>query len=68
MRSSISISCRHQSENPDSLAAAIVALYRDADRRESLAREATARFGAAYRWSEHKKVYTSLVERLLAAR
>jgi glycosyltransferase involved in cell wall biosynthesis len=56
-----------EAENVDSLAQAMVALYRDPERRLSLAAQATSRFGAPYRWSEHKKVYTSLVERLLAA-
>ncbi len=44
----------------------MVALYRDPDRRQTLAAEATERFGRPYRWSEHRKVYVSLVERLLA--
>jgi glycosyltransferase involved in cell wall biosynthesis len=54
-----------EAENPDSLADAIVALHRDPALRSSLAYEATERFGRTYRWSEHKKVYTSLVSRLL---
>ena len=33
----------------------------------SLAAQATERFGKTYRWSEHKKVYTTLVSRLLDA-
>lgn len=54
-----------EAENVDSLAAAMVRLYRDPQRRASLANEATARFGSIYCWSEHRKVYTSLVTRLL---
>ena len=52
-------------ENPDSLAEAIVELYRDPAQRIRLAQQATERFGKTYRWSEHKKVYVQLVERLL---
>jgi glycosyltransferase involved in cell wall biosynthesis len=52
-------------ENVESLAAAIVALQRDPQRRESLAREATRRFADTYRWTRHKLVYTGLVERLI---
>lgn len=55
-----------EAENPESLAGAIVALYRDPARRSRLAREATARFGRTYSWQQHKKVYTELVSRLLA--
>jgi glycosyltransferase involved in cell wall biosynthesis len=55
-----------EAENPDSLAHAITELYRDPDRRLRLAREATERFGRIYHWTEHKKVYTSLVQNLLA--
>ena len=54
-----------EAENVDSLAQAIVDLHRDPARRRNLAREATERFGTKYAWSEHKKVYTSLVTRLL---
>jgi glycosyltransferase involved in cell wall biosynthesis len=54
-----------EAENVDSLADAIVRLYRDSTRRSRLAAEATRRFTNAYRWSEHKKVYTTLVARLL---
>ena len=54
-----------EAENPNSLADAIVALHHDPALRSSLAKEATERFGRTYRWSEHKKVYTSLVSRLL---
>jgi glycosyltransferase involved in cell wall biosynthesis len=54
-----------EAENPNALAAAIVLLYRDPVRREMLSRQATERFGRTYRWSEHKKVYTELVSRLI---
>jgi glycosyltransferase involved in cell wall biosynthesis len=54
-----------EAENVGSLADAIIRLYRDSTRRSRLAAEATRRFANAYRWSEHKKVYTTLVTRLL---
>ncbi len=54
-------------ENPEALAAAMVLLYRDPQHRESLSAQANERFGKTYRWTEHKKVYTSLVARLLGA-
>ncbi len=54
-----------EAENPDSLAEAIIDLYRDPAQRTRLAQQATERFGKTYRWSEHKKVYVQLVERLL---
>jgi glycosyltransferase involved in cell wall biosynthesis len=54
-----------EAEDVDSLAGAIVSLYRDPRRRESLAEQATERFGKSYRWTQHKKVYTSLVHRLI---
>ena len=49
----------------DSLADAIIELHRDPSRRMRLAQQATERFGRTYRWSEHKKVYTNLVEALI---
>jgi glycosyltransferase involved in cell wall biosynthesis len=52
-------------EDVDSLAEAIIRLHRDPARRSRVAAEATRRFADAYRWSEHKKVYTALVTRLL---
>jgi glycosyltransferase involved in cell wall biosynthesis len=52
-------------ENVDSLADAIIRLHRDPARRSRVAAEATRRFADAYRWSEHKQVYTALVTRLL---
>lgn len=57
-----------EAENPAALAEVIVALYRDPVRRTNLAQEATARFGTTYRWSEHKHVYTGLVDALLGSR
>lgn len=54
-----------EAEDSDSLAAAITTLYRDPDRRIRLAEQATERFAKTFRWSEHKKVYLNLVERLL---
>lgn len=52
--------------DPRSLARAIRTLHDDLARRTELAREATARFGEVYRWSDHKRVYVDLVTRLLA--
>jgi glycosyltransferase involved in cell wall biosynthesis len=57
-----------QAEDVDSLAQAIIGLQQNAGRRESLAREATRRFGSIYAWSQHKQVYIQVVERLLDAR
>jgi len=54
-----------EAENSDSLAEAIIDLYRDPANRILLARQATERFGKIYHWSEHKNAYTQLVERLL---
>jgi glycosyltransferase involved in cell wall biosynthesis len=54
-----------EAEKVDSLTNAIIGLYRDPDRRMRLAQQATARFGRMYSWSEHKKVYTDLVEALV---
>jgi glycosyltransferase involved in cell wall biosynthesis len=56
-----------EAENVTSLADAILRLHRDPARRASLAEQATLRFAKTYRWSEHKKVYTTLVSRLLDA-
>ena len=58
--------CFFEAENSDSLADAIIELFRDPVRRNRLAQQATERFGRIYCWSEHKKVYTALVDRLLA--
>ena len=49
-----------EAENVGALASAIRRLYDDPVRRESLAREATARFGRAHRWGTHKQVYLDL--------
>jgi glycosyltransferase involved in cell wall biosynthesis len=54
-----------EAENVDSLADALVRLDRDPARRLALSKQATDRFGRIYRWSEQKKVYTSLVRRLI---
>jgi glycosyltransferase involved in cell wall biosynthesis len=54
-----------EAEDVDSLANAILELYRSPDRRKSLARQAMQRFGKPYNFSEQKKVYTALVTRLL---
>lgn len=53
-----------EAENIDSLGAAMLELYADPQRRIGLARQATEQFGRSYSWSEHKKVYTSLVQQL----
>jgi len=52
-------------ENVDSLAEAIITLYRDPGKRTTLSHNATERFANIYNWSAHKKVYTSLVEHLI---
>jgi glycosyltransferase involved in cell wall biosynthesis len=54
-----------EAESVDSLAEAILVLYRDPQRRVRMAEEATARFGRAHSWANHKKVYTGLVDDLL---
>jgi len=54
-----------EAENSDSLSDAIVALYRDPDKRNRLSHQATERFGNVYSWNKHKKVYIDLVDRLL---
>jgi glycosyltransferase involved in cell wall biosynthesis len=54
-----------EAENVDSLADAIVRLSRDPVHRVALSEHATERFGKIYTWSEQKKVYTSLVKRLI---
>jgi len=53
-------------ENVDSLAGAVLRLYADPDRRRQLSAQATQRFADAYRWREHKNIYTNLVAGLLA--
>ena len=54
-----------EAENVESLAAAIIALYRDPERRTRLARQATERFGRTFTWSRHRSVYVNLVNGLL---
>ncbi len=54
-----------EAENVESLAATIVALQRDPQRRVALAREATRRFADIYTWSQHKRLYTGLVAKLI---
>ena len=55
-----------EAEDVDSLAAAIVGLHRDRQRRAQLSSEATRRFASIYNWSQHKLIYTGLVARLIA--
>jgi len=54
-----------EAENVDSLCQAIITLYRNPDKRTRLSQQATKRFGNTNRWSEHQKVYTNLVDKLL---
>jgi len=54
-----------EAENSDSLANAIIELYRDPAKRNQLSHQATERFGKTYSWSEHKHVYIQLVDHLL---
>jgi glycosyltransferase involved in cell wall biosynthesis len=53
-----------EAENVDSLAQAILDLYRRPEQCESLARRATERFGRSHTWSTHKQVYVGLVREL----
>ena len=48
-----------------SLADALVLLHEQPELRQSLAEQATERFGRAHRWSEHKKIYLELVSELV---
>jgi glycosyltransferase involved in cell wall biosynthesis len=57
-----------EAENAESLANAILRLYRDPKRRHHLAHEATCRFGRQYSWSRHKQLYTALVADMLVGR
>ena len=52
-------------EDAGSLAQAILRLGQDPARRARLAQEATERFARRYTWSEHRKIYTDLVDSLL---
>ncbi len=54
-------------DDPTSFAGAVEDLYAHPDKRLELGQAAWMGFGAKYRWNEHKRVYTNLVERLLAA-
>jgi glycosyltransferase involved in cell wall biosynthesis len=54
-----------EADDEESLAGAMRRLYLDPARRKRLAVNATERFGRKYTWSEHKKVYVGLVQRLL---
>jgi len=54
-----------EAENVDSLAEAIVTLYRDSGKRTTLSQNATERFANLYNWSAHKKIYTNLIEKLI---
>lgn len=56
-----------EAEDAVSLANALVELYERPEFRNSLAEQATERFGRAHRWSEHKKVYLKLVSELIGA-
>jgi len=56
-----------EAEDVQSLAATMVALQRDSERRKKLVDNATARFARKYSWERHKLVYTELVEDLLGA-
>jgi glycosyltransferase involved in cell wall biosynthesis len=55
-----------EASSVESLAEAIVDLYLHPSTRAALARNATRRFGSIYNWSEHKKVYVTLVSELIA--
>ena len=57
-----------EAEDADSLAEAILYLYEHPQEREQLCRSASEKFLAKYRWSEHKRVYTGLVKKLLGER
>ena len=57
-----------EADDPKSLAKAIRKLHDYPSHRARLAREATARFGDVYRWSEHKRIYLNLVNTLLPGR
>lgn len=54
-----------EAENAESLARAMVDLYRNPAKRAQLAEQSSARFAGTYSWSNHKKTYTDLVSRLL---
>jgi glycosyltransferase involved in cell wall biosynthesis len=52
-------------EDVDSLARAIVELAQDFPRQARMSEQSAKRFRDKYRWGEHKRTYTDLVERLL---
>ena len=54
-----------EAENVQSLADSILHLYNHPQEREQLHRMASEKFLANYRWAEHKRVYTGLVNQLL---
>jgi glycosyltransferase involved in cell wall biosynthesis len=54
-----------EAESVESLAQALLCLYRDPVRRTALADAATERFGKTHRWSVHKAVYLKLVAGLI---
>jgi glycosyltransferase involved in cell wall biosynthesis len=56
-----------EAEDHVSLANALIDLYERPELRESLAEQATERFGRAHRWSEHKKIYLELVSELVGS-
>ena len=60
-----SMVCFFEAENHESLANALVDLYERPEFRQSLAEQATERFGRAHRWGEHKKIYLELVSELV---
>ncbi len=53
-----------EAEDHESLANALIDLYERPETRQSLAEQATERFGRAHCWSEHKKIYLELVSEL----
>jgi len=52
--------------DPDSLADAILDLYRHPEKRQSLPKTASEKFLARYQWIEHQRIYTGLVGKLLS--
>lgn len=54
-----------EAEDVDSLARAMLRLYRDPQKRAQLSQQATECFSKKYKWSVQKKVYTTLVAKLL---
>jgi glycosyltransferase involved in cell wall biosynthesis len=56
-----------EAENVDSLAKAMIRLYRNPQKRVQLSQEATERFASKYKWSVQKRAYTKLVANLLDA-